>query len=220
MAQNIGNPRCRKTGELPLAGFIERSAVNGPGIRAVVWVQGCPIRCQDCFNPGFLPFSSPNRVSVRDLADRILAIEHIEGVTFSGGEPFAHSGPLADLAELLRPGGLSVATFTGFTYSYLLKKNRRSWTRLLRATDILIAGPYRPSSGGSPCVFGSKNKQILFLEDGNPIQSTGNYDPGTMVEFFINPDGMMRVTGVPGSNVMRELSGLQGEVNGVAFQQH
>ena len=81
------------------SGFLARSEVNGPGIRAVVWVQGCPFRCEGCFNERFLPFSPAQQVSVSELAGTILSLPGIDGVTFSGGEPFAQAGPLAELGE-------------------------------------------------------------------------------------------------------------------------
>ena len=58
----------RRMSELNLAGFLARSAANGPGIRAVIWVQGCPIRCKECFNPAFWSFSPVNRVSAGEIS--------------------------------------------------------------------------------------------------------------------------------------------------------
>jgi len=87
------NPGCRSMSMLNLAGFLAKSEVNGPGTRAVVWVQGCPIHCERCFNVQFQSFSPATLVPVNELAEMILALHGIDGVTFSGGEPFAQAGP-------------------------------------------------------------------------------------------------------------------------------
>lgn len=68
--------------------FLPFTRAEGPGNRACVWVQGCPIRCPGCFNPGTWPTGGGEEVAVEDLADRILDVKDIEGVTFLGGEPF------------------------------------------------------------------------------------------------------------------------------------
>ena len=101
MVNDYNDPGCRPMSVLNLAGFLARSGVNGPGIRAVVWVQGCPFRCKGCFNERFQPFSPATGIPVDTLAGTILALPGIDGVTFSGGEPFAQAGPLAELALML-----------------------------------------------------------------------------------------------------------------------
>ena len=81
-----------------VAAFLPRSRANGPGERAVVWVQGCPRPvCPGCWNPAFLDVNhEATRVSVPDLAARILALDGLDGVTFSGGEPFHQAAALAN----------------------------------------------------------------------------------------------------------------------------
>src|SRR5512145_3007396 len=127
---------------LNLAGFLPRSAVNGPGTRAVVWVRGCPFRCEGCFNE---PFQSPSPVtpfSPDVLSATILSLPAIDGVTFSGGEPFEQAGPLAVLGQRLRGAGLNIVTYTGYTPEQLATGDDPAWPALLAATDLLVAGPY------------------------------------------------------------------------------
>jgi anaerobic ribonucleoside-triphosphate reductase activating protein len=200
--------------ELKLAGFLPRSSVNGPGIRAVVWVQGCPVRCQGCFNPGFLPFSNGCLITVRNLAEKILAIDGIDGVTFSGGEPFAQAVPLAELGALVHQAGLSVVTFTGYTWVQLNAKNRPSWYKLLSVTDILIAGPYVPEKAAMVQRYaGSTGKQAILLVEGRPANGRvcdSLIDPGSNneIEFSLLPDGRMVVTGFPGNRLVGEMVSL------------
>jgi anaerobic ribonucleoside-triphosphate reductase activating protein len=193
------DPGCRPMSVLNLAGFLARSAVNGPGIRAVVWVQGCPFRCEGCFNETFQPFSPAMQVTVSELAKTILSLPGIDGVTFSGGEPFAQAGPLALLGELLRTAGLSMVTYTGYTADQLARGDDPAWPALLAATDLLIAGPYIAALSRPDPLKGSANQQVIPL--GTRLVSptrTRAYDTSSgRTEFTITPDGTITTTGFP-----------------------
>jgi anaerobic ribonucleoside-triphosphate reductase activating protein len=83
--------------------MLPRSAVNGPGERAVVWFQGCDLQCRGCFNPASHPFNRHRDKPGEDVAELILACRGIEGVTFSGGAPFQQAGDLRQSATASRP---------------------------------------------------------------------------------------------------------------------
>ena len=72
-------------GYLNLMGYVDESEVNGPGVRAVVWVQGCLRECPSCFNPASWSFDENQLISVEELAQKILSNPKNQGVTFSGG---------------------------------------------------------------------------------------------------------------------------------------
>ncbi|MBI1790627.1 MAG: 4Fe-4S cluster-binding domain-containing protein [Acidobacteria bacterium] len=72
--------------------MLPRSTVNGPGARAVVWLQGCGLRCPGCFNPATHPFDRDRDKTVEEVAERVLACEGIEGVTFSRRRAISASG--------------------------------------------------------------------------------------------------------------------------------
>ena len=74
---------------LQIAQVIPDTEAEGPGRRFAVWVQGCPMRCQECCNPQMLRFDGGERTNVDDLVARALATEGIVGVSLLGGEPFA-----------------------------------------------------------------------------------------------------------------------------------
>ena len=206
MVQVTNDHGCRHRSVLNLAGFLARSAVNGPGIRSVVWVQGCPIRCTGCFNPQSWSFSPANPVPVSDLADRILALNGLDGVTFSGGEPFAQAEALARLGRQVRGGGLSVVTFTGFSYSHILAMHRSSWEELLSVTDLLIAGPYVPSLRCSSSLRSSSNQEILPLTGAIEIPRSLTPENGPCTEFTISPDGSLTTTGFPDRQFLQQMA--------------
>lgn len=191
------DPGCRRKSTINLAGFLARSSVNGPGIRSVVWVQGCPIHCEGCFNPQFLPFNLGQQVTPSSLADIICARKDIEGTTFSGGEPFAQADALGDLGEQLKKRSHSIVTFTGFSPDIILNSTRPSWQRLVAVTDLLIAGPYISTLKCDEPWIGSSNQRIIPLTDTIPLPISPAYASGHAAEFTVHPDGTLTATGFP-----------------------
>ncbi len=90
-------------------------AVDGPGIRYVVFFQGCPLRCIYCHNPDTWPIESGQEMSVEELVDRIRPYHPFlrnGGVTLTGGEPLLQSGFVLELTRALHQEGLHVAIDT------------------------------------------------------------------------------------------------------------
>ena len=175
---------------IQLAAFEPRSNVNGPGIRAVLWVQGCHRRCEGCFNPEFLPFEGGTDRTVDDLFEEIGQTNAIGGVTFSGGEPFEQAGPLAELARRCQQSDLSVLIFTGYQLAELTEPAHRL---LLAQTDLLVAGPYRHDQPMRHALLASRNQRMHFLTD----RCRGDTDdrPDRRAEFHITVDGSVRQSG-------------------------
>ncbi len=197
MERDQNEPGAGKEAMLNLAGFLARSTVNGPGTRAVVWVQGCPIRCEGCFNPQFWSFEPADVVPVSVLAQKILSVSSIDGVTFSGGEPFAQAAALALVGEMLHDRGLSVVTYTGYTFEEILAQGTPSMQHLLRVTDLLIAGPYIQSLSCTTPLIGSSNQSVIRLSDRIPPVISPQHERSSTVEFTISPDGTLTATGFP-----------------------
>ena len=130
-------------GYLNLMGYVDESEVNGPGCRAVIWVQGCLRECPGCFNPDSWSFEINQLIAVDKLVEKITSNPRNEGVTFSGGEPFWQAPALADLARQVKSRGLNVMSFTGFTLEQLQSEYTPAGSQdLLSQLDILIDGPY------------------------------------------------------------------------------
>jgi anaerobic ribonucleoside-triphosphate reductase activating protein len=177
---------------LNLARTLQRSAANGPGERFVLWVQGCPLACPGCWNPDTWAFERRELKTVDELADTIMATEGIEGVTFTGGEPFAQARALAALAGRVRAAELSVFVFTGYELDELTLPAHRA---LLALTDVVVTGRYVEAERKEGLVWrGSANQRVHFLSN--------RYGPSDMVEapemeFHIDKDGALAVTGFP-----------------------
>ena len=84
---------------LQIAGIVRESIVDGPGIRFTVFCQGCPHHCPGCHNPQTHPFDGGQQAGVSRLVKEIRKNPLLQGVTFSGGEPFCQPGAFAALSR-------------------------------------------------------------------------------------------------------------------------
>ena len=140
------------------------SRVNGPGLRSVVWVQGCTIGCPGCFNSHTHPHTPMRLANPKELAMRLLRLPDTGGITISGGEPFEQANACAVLAEKIRRGGRTVMVFSGYRFELLRGSQLPSVQRFLACIDLLVAGPYiRSLSGNGSLWRGSINQTVHFL---------------------------------------------------------
>ncbi len=186
------------SGYLNIMGYVDESEVNGPGCRAVIWVQGCSRECPGCFNPDSWSFEANQLVAVDTLVENILSNSRNTGVTFSGGEPFWQAATLASLARKLKAAGLNVMSFSGFTLKQLQSKSAPPGSQeLLEQLDILIDGPFVQSlainSPNSP--VSSSNQKINIFNPAFADQITWASD---QIEVHILKDGSRIVTGYRG----------------------
>ena len=144
--------------------FLPQTSAEGPGVRAALWVQGCPIRCPGCFNPQTWNAQGGTKATVPQVLEWILDAEGIQGVSFLGGEPFTQASALAELGTECQKHGLSVVTFTGYEHSAIQSAAREDWNRLLKVTDLLLAGPFLQARLDltRPWI-GSANQEFVFL---------------------------------------------------------
>ncbi|MEG0179121.1 MAG: anaerobic ribonucleoside-triphosphate reductase activating protein [Oscillospiraceae bacterium] len=157
-----------------IAGIANDSIVDGPGIRATIFAQGCPHHCVGCHNPETHSFGTGQERSVAELFSLVKSNPLVRGVTFSGGDPFAQSEGFTQLAILLKNAGYEIAAYTGYTYEELVAPAQRE---LLEHIDILIDGRFILAQRSLNLLFrGSTNQRIIdvpaSLKAGTPILST------------------------------------------------
>jgi anaerobic ribonucleoside-triphosphate reductase activating protein len=155
----------REKERLNIAAQLEKSVVNGPGTRYVIWVQGCPFKCAGCFNKEFQPFIKKEMFEIEGLAKKILAVDGIEGVTYTGGEPMTQAEALYHLSRILKKNGLTIACYTGFTLEELNDHDDLYIEKLLSLVDILIDGKYEENKKANLMWRGSSNQDVHFLSD-------------------------------------------------------
>jgi anaerobic ribonucleoside-triphosphate reductase activating protein len=148
---------------LRLHHFLPYSYANGPGARAVLWLQGCTLGCPGCFNPETHPLQGGELISVEQAVQRILVLqEPIEGITISGGEPMQQrQALLAFLKQIRAQTELSVLLFSGFTWEEI--QHFPQAAKLRAYVDILITGRYIESQRLAHGLLGSSNKRVHFL---------------------------------------------------------
>jgi anaerobic ribonucleoside-triphosphate reductase activating protein len=145
-----------------LAGFIEDSIVDGPGLRTVLFTQGCDKDCPGCHNPDARPIRGGTPYSPEELYEKIASNPLCAGVTFSGGEPLLQAKALLPLARLIKDAGLPLAIYSGDTIEQIIEHGRDEQIELLTLADVLIDGPFNESEKSLTLPFrGSRNQRIL-----------------------------------------------------------
>ena len=149
---------------LDLAGIVNDSIVDGPGIRMTVFAQGCPHHCQGCHNPETWQFGCGTPMEEERIADIVATNPLCRGVTFSGGEPFAQAEGFTKLAKLLKSRGYEVASYSGYTFEELTK-GTEAQQELLKSIDVLIDGRFELGQRSLEIAFrGSKNQRIIDVQ--------------------------------------------------------
>jgi anaerobic ribonucleoside-triphosphate reductase activating protein len=149
---------------LNIANIAPRTQALGPGTRAAIWVQGCPLDCVGCLAPKWIPFVTATELTIEEVLQK-LDLDAINGLTFSGGEPIEQAAGLAALARLARQKKqLDLICFTGYRYERLLKNPpNQGVAELLAQVDVLIDGPYAQSLNNSVGLRGSSNQRVIHL---------------------------------------------------------
>jgi anaerobic ribonucleoside-triphosphate reductase activating protein len=188
--------------------FLPSTRVEGPGDRACIWVQGCPIHCPGCAVPWTWPKEGGTLVSVDELVHQILTGPSIEGVTLVGGEPFFQAAALAELGQAVRDAGLSIVTFTGYVLEEIVASDRKDWLDLLSVTDLLLDGPFRADliDVSRPWV-GSKNQRFHFLTERYEHLKNELGNISNRLEIRIQKDGQVLVNGMATSRDLHQLFG-------------
>lgn len=169
--------------------------VNGNGCRYVLWVQGCDLACIGCWNQATWSFENNTLKSVEEIFTQIKSLEdEIDGVTFSGGEPFLQALELSCLAKKIKTETkLNIQIFSGFSIDELHTKEHKE---LLKYTDILVAGRFDSSKERN-------NQKVYILNDKVDEWEFNNSD----IEIDICPNGDIILTGYPSDVFINEITG-------------
>lgn len=140
------------------------SRALGPGLRYVIWVQGCPFHCPHCETPEGRSFEPNTVIGVEELAEDIISRPEIEGITISGGEPVEQAEALTELLRKVRQSRpeLTVISYTGYRYEELSSESAKAY---LAELDLLIDGPYIHELNDNQGIRGSSNQRLIFMTD-------------------------------------------------------
>lgn len=190
-----------------LHGFVPASRANGPGLRAVVFFQGCTLACEGCWNIGSHKFHGPE-VSASNLIQRIdsaIRTSSLEGVTFSGGEPMQQAPALVELMHQIRALAptASMGMFTGYTEAefeggrYATRpstspaEKQRLWQVVRGYLDFAVMGRYDRTQPDTAPLRTSRNQQLVLFSRRYEERDFGQQ----IVEVAIAGDGKAVMTG-------------------------
>jgi anaerobic ribonucleoside-triphosphate reductase activating protein len=190
-------------------GFIGASRVNGPGVRAVLFFQGCSLGCRSCWNPQSHPFIGDEH-SVDEVAGWVLTANQetpLDGVTFSGGEPMQQGDAVLALVEHLHnlQPHFSFGLYSGYSEEELRSgrywcryeppphAKRAIWHRLTLHLEFAVLGRYIASRPSTLPLRTSANQMLKLFSS-----RQGERDFETQeVEIHIGTQGLVQVTGFP-----------------------
>ena len=149
-----------------IAEIVGNSIVDGPGLRFVVFAQGCMLNCEGCHNPTAQSVDGGKEMQVDEIIAEMSRNPLTDGITFSGGEPLLQAGQCAEIAAAARAKGLDVWLFTGFKFEELLNQANvdQEVACLLENTDVLVDGPYIQAEKSLQLKWrGSSNQRVLDI---------------------------------------------------------
>lgn len=160
--------------------FQSLGAVDGPGIRFVVFMQGCPYRCPYCHNPDTQPFSGGEEYTVEEIVKKAVRFKSYfgekGGVTVSGGEPLAQADFVAKLFEELHKVGINTALDTaGYPVNEAVKK-------VLEHTDTVLCDIKFPTDEQYKTHIGTTLETTL-----NFIEECNNYNTDIIIRHVVVP---------------------------------
>src|SRR5712692_5954806 len=192
-----------------LHAFVPASRANGPGLRAVVYFQGCSLQCAGCWNPDTHKFRGME-VTVLEVAQRFdeaSRLERLQGVTFSGGEPMQQAEALLELMREIRKAvpAVSFGTFTGYTESELaagryvtrlratVEQKRELWRTVREFLDFAVMGRYDQKQPAIEPLRTSRNQRLVLFSS---RYQECDFGP-QLVEISIKESGRSVLTGFP-----------------------
>lgn len=150
--------------KLRIAGTVNDSIVDGPGIRYTIFTQGCPHHCPGCHNPQTHDFAGGQDADMEKILKEIFNNPILSGVTFSGGEPFCQAEALVPIAEAIKEKGKHLMIYTGYLLEHLQKMESVGVQRLLELADVIVDGPFILAEKNLTLSYrGSENQRVIDM---------------------------------------------------------
>ena len=142
------------------------SIVDGPGLRAVLWTQGCAHHCQGCHNPSTWDFAGGGLVPISMVKEALSELKYQTGLTISGGDPMYQPEACLEVILYAKSLNLNIWVYTGFTYEELLKMSKQKpvYLELLKNIDVLVDGRFILEQRDLSILFrGSRNQRLIDM---------------------------------------------------------
>lgn len=136
--------------------------VDGPGIRFVIFMQGCPLRCQYCHNPDTWQTDTNKLITVDEIMQKYDGVKEFVqsgGITVTGGEPLLQIDFVTELFKVAKAHGIHTALDTsGITFN---QENTENINNLLKYTDLVLLDIKHIDDEEHKKLTGASNKNIL-----------------------------------------------------------
>ncbi len=148
-----------------LYGVVNDSIVDGPGLRYAIFAQGCPHRCEGCHNPQSHDMNGGYEVDTSVLLAEIDQNPLLDGVTFTGGEPFMQPEPFIELAREVKKRKLHLMVYSGYTFEEILSLGQKH-RELLSYCDTMVDGRFVLALRSLDLLYkGSSNQRIIQVQE-------------------------------------------------------
>lgn len=167
---------------ISVAGVKRHTTVNGPGVRYVVFMQGCEHRCPGCHNPETHDIRGGTEFLVSDLIKDILETKYIDGITLSGGDPLMQAAQSREIARVAKSEGMNVWLYTGFTFEEIIEGKAGDAAReALGFIDVLVDGKFVAELRSDEAIWrGSSNQRLVdvpkSLSSGRLVEFNGQFE--------------------------------------------
>lgn len=165
----------------------ENCLIYGPGVRTVVWFQGCSIHCKGCWNTEMWDTSPKQLIERQDFLNYLVNIG--KPITFLGGEPLDQSGNLLWLVRNLKKSGANIMLYTGYEPEEIALNP--VWKEICGFADILVPGRYKEEQRDITLRWRGSSNQPIITTIGGEIEDRNE------VEIHIDEDGKIVCMGYP-----------------------
>lgn len=139
------------------------SIVDGPGLRIVIWTQGCRHHCLNCHNPQTHDYQAGQEIDTQEIIELIDHSCLQSGITLSGGEPFDQACALVEVAQHAKQKKLNVWAYSGYTWEEIIQDEAKK--ALLKEVDVLVDGRFIDAQRHYQIKFkGSLNQRIIDVK--------------------------------------------------------
>ena len=150
---------------MKIYGLVQDSIVDGPGFRFSCFVQGCPHRCPGCHNPDSHDPADGTEMPPEEVIQKMLSNPLTDGLTLTGGEPFAQAEDCLLIARAAHAHSLNVWSYSGWTYEQLLSDGTEAQKALLQELDVLVDGPFLLAERSLSLNWrGSRNQRVIDVQ--------------------------------------------------------
>jgi len=173
----------------------EHSTIYGPGVRFVIWTQGCTLACEGCWNKQYWSSKGGTEVQINELIEKIASTDEIQGITLLGGEPLQQAESVLKIIQAVKELGLSVFLYTG----YELDEFNEQMQACFDASDIVVTGRYVHQERDTNLRWrGSRNQKVHYPTE---LYAELEIEEQNEVEFIIHEDGKLSMFGYPDTDI-------------------